>query len=150
MDYYTYQEPTGSKGNRALIPVKNYGQVLEQKAKDQDLAEWKLFAARITRNPFVRDYLQQRQEHCCPWCGGSTRSGYHLAVHHLDYEHVCGFPKTITPMGKRRALKSVPDCQSCSIQASNLFSECMRRICLVHHGCHQEIHKIAQVTRSRC
>ncbi len=107
---------------------------------------WKNFARRITRNPFVNEYLRHRDGEVCQLCKGNLRVG--VVIHHKDYDHVCSFNKTIRlehPTEKRpNRTNLTPDCESCSRESQGTFMSCMQRVVLLHTGCNAWLASDAQ------
>jgi hypothetical protein len=125
----------GTPEHRFLIPELSYSAA---KAKYADSDAWHLFARQITRNPFVQDYLQKRQAHRCPWCALSVIGNIGIQIHHIDYDHVCGFGQTIVVQRLTRKA-TVPDCRSCMTLHPELFQSCMKRLRLIHGRCNRQI-----------
>ena len=126
--------------NPKIIP-KNRS--MDMKEKHEGKEEWKMFARRIQRNPFVKNHILVRDNHKCTWCDLDIDKGF--VGHHIDYDHVCEYKvmrEYRSPTFKRpKRMIKVPDCESCSIANSNLFSECMSKLTTVHKLCNYNIAK---------
>ncbi|XKH50475.1 hypothetical protein LG275_12850 [Chryseomicrobium palamuruense] len=126
--------------NPKVIP-KN--QSMDMKEKHQGKEEWKMFARRVQKNPFVKNHLLNRENQKCSWCGWSIDNDF--VVHHIDYDHVCEYKvmrEYPSPTVKRpKRMVKVPDCESCSMANPNLFSGCMSRLTPVHKLCNFKIEK---------
>lgn len=107
----------------------------------QNLEQWRNFAQRITKSPFVKAFLLERDGHECSWC--KRVLGENKVVHHISYEHVCTFDRTIqidTPTFKRSSRqRNVPDCESCKKDNNDRFISCMNKLALVHGYCNKLI-----------
>lgn len=129
------------KKNLNLIPA--FGSE-EMKAKhSNNLEQWKLFARRFQKNPFVQSMVLSRDNEKCQFCGYKLSIAKNFHVHHIDYDHVCKFGKVISipqPSEKRpnRSFNG-PNCELCHKEMPNLFSECIKRVVLVHPLCNKEI-----------
>jgi hypothetical protein len=113
----------------------------EAKTKCSDKSAWRNFAQRITRHPDVQRYLQTREAGLCTHCKQPLHGKFQ--IHHIDYDHHCSFgvtKKIAAPTPKRpNRVRSIPDCQACSLQRKELFDECMSRLTVVHAGCNAKI-----------
>ena len=123
-----------------LIPKISYR---EAKALHSS-AKWRPFASKINKNPFIKQYLFNK-DNICPWCGKAIKYIDSSVVHHIDYNHECDFNaelKIPAPTEKRpeRVIR-VPDCERCSRERIGLFDQCISRICLIHKTCNFEIIK---------
>lgn len=111
-----------------------------------DLEAWMNFAQRITKNPFVKEFLIARDGKQCSWCGKYLYNN--AVVHHVSYDHVCSYNKCkeiATPIpGKPNKMRIVPDCENCKRDNGERFMTCMSKLALVHSGCNW---KIATQTR---
>ena len=103
--------------NELLIPAMGS----EQAKKSFEKGKWKNFARRLTKNPFMKEYVFERVNGLCPWCGKPLRKrnlhGFH--VHHIDYFHQCktsAFIEVPSPTEKRPDRKyKVPHCEDFDI-----------------------------------
>lgn len=107
----------------------------------QNLEQWRNFAQRITKNPFVKTYLIERDGTICGWC---KKELYDLKiVHHISYDHYCSYDKVIrinspTPTNPFKT-RLVPDCKSCMEDTLERFETCMQKLVLVHSICNKHI-----------
>jgi len=127
--------------NKKIIPNserKDFTKIYEENS-------WKNFASRITKNPFVKEYLLERDGCNCQWC--NKELGLNFVIHHISYDHSCTFDKMIIlkrPTEKRPNKESkVPDCKLCMEEDKNRFNECMTKLVLVHSPCNWVISKIS-------
>jgi hypothetical protein len=111
-------------------------------AKEKHLhheANWKLFARRMQKNPFMRDFIINKTNKCAR-CR-KVLSNFQL--HHIDYDHYCQFsePIKIHKPTKKRLNRHilVPDCASCIVKRPELFYECAKRVVPVHSYCNKLI-----------
>ena len=106
-----------------------------------NIEAWKNFAQRITKNPFVKDFLINRDGNKCSWC--TRRMINSLVVHHTSYQHHCSYNvvKRIKAGTENRPNKTrlVPDCEACKKDSLGRFLECMDKLVLVHNGCNKAI-----------
>ncbi len=114
---------------------------MEVKRKHLDNIQWKTFARKIQKNPFVKNFILNRNCYKCAWCNWSIDDKF--VLHHIDYDHVCDYlilKEYPNPTDKRpnRTVK-VPDCETCSIVNPNSFTECMSRLVAVHKKCNLKI-----------
>src|SRR6266498_5145338 len=98
--------------NKNIIPALSQREVKEQIV---DIEAWRNFAQRITKNPFVKEFLIQRDGQRCSWCKCVLQQN--KIIHHTTYEHSCTYNvilKVSSPTekfpGKTRI---VPDCKGC-------------------------------------
>ena len=126
----------------SLIPTKS-----STEAKvNYDPTKWYLFARKITKCPFVKEYLKSIHNNKCAWCGGELKDEF--IVHHISYEHECVYTiekKIDHPTEKRpnRTCK-IPNCEICYINSKDKFDECMSKIAPVHKMCNWNIEKTFQ------
>jgi hypothetical protein len=104
---------------------------------------WRLYRF-IGRNRFVQAWLLVRDGSLCPYCGKPCLPADKIDVHHLDYQHVCGFGRTVGNYNP-----SIADCESCHQERSDLFNGCMQRLKLVHQNCNAEIANVGWLVRGR-
>ena len=127
--------------NELLIPAMGS----EQAKKSFEKGKWKNFARRLTKNPFMKEYVFERVNGLCPWCGKPLRKrnlhGFH--VHHIDYFHQCktsAFIEVPSPTEKRPDRKyKVPHCEDCKNTTPLACEECVRRVVAVHKLCNRDI-----------
>ena len=123
--------------NLKIIPVRKAAEC----EKDYDAARWRRFARRITKNPYVRNFLAQRDSQVCAWCGQKIAEGGD--IHHTTYAHDCSFAGTIVvrqQTAQRHSRKrEVPDCERCRASDEVRFGACMSKLVLVHQLCNIEI-----------
>lgn len=109
--------------------------------KDYDAGRWRKFARRITKNPYVRSFLAQRDSGECAWCGQKIAEGGE--IHHTAYDHDCSFAGTIVvrqqTVQRHSRKREVPDCERCRASDEVRFDACMSRLVLVHKLCNMEI-----------
>lgn len=104
---------------------------------------WLNFGRRITKNPFVKQFLISRDGNCCSWCKKRFIKGTN--IHHISYDHSCSFHKTtrisrVTSVGRIRT-SIIPDCQSCSIEQPMAFQNCISKLVIVHPVCNRLIYQ---------
>lgn len=109
--------------------------------KNYEHEPWHKFARRITRNPFVKSFLAQRDAGKCAWCGETiTGAG---DIHHTTYNHSCTFAGTIIvrqqTVQRHARKREVPDCEKCMADNQARFEACMGKLVLVHQRCNIEI-----------
>jgi len=123
--------------NLKIIPARTAADC--EKGYDREL--WARFARRIIRNPFVKDFLAQRDGGKCAWCGENITDG--VGVHHTSYDHSCTYDGTIEVRQQtvqRHAKKRMaPDCRSCRGDSQARFDACMSKLVPVHSLCNKEI-----------
>jgi len=125
--------------NAILIPL-----VPQQHVKNNYLHQldaWRNFAQRITKNPFVKEFLLQRDGHTCAWCNNELKENFQ--VHHICYQHSCSYGARIKlsyPTKNRLdKIRTVPDCENCKKENESRFMTCMNKLVLVHGLCNKEI-----------
>lgn len=107
---------------------------------------WLNFSSRITKNPFVKEYLLKRDGRYCKWCKKAFIK--EPVIHHLDYNHECSFNQNITvsclkKTGKK-GTRNTPNCELCMLENINAFKSCMSRLVLVHDYCNYSISTIVK------
>ena len=111
---------------------------------EHDLESWKRFASRIQKNPVIKSFVFSRDKYCQA-CGKSfgegKRTPFH--VHHIDYDHACGFDKTVAVLSDVR-VHHLPDCGRCQIEQPSSFEGCVSRLSAVHPICNMKIEKMAE------
>ncbi len=126
--------------NDALIPKIKYRDASIKHSRSES---WLNFAARLTKNPFVKNFLHSRDGDNCQWCG--RRFLQSPTVHHVDYDYTCIHTDTIriaNPTEKRpNRTAAIPDCESCANNQPQSFNACMSRLVLVHSFCNMKISK---------
>lgn len=100
---------------------------------------WKLFAQKMQRNPFMRNYKIGKTDRCAR-CGERLKN---FQLHHIDYDHFCQFNEAIrmpnqTAKRPNRTIL-VPDCEGCKINSPEVFEECAKRVVPVHPFCNKLI-----------
>jgi hypothetical protein len=106
-----------------------------------EIESWKNFAQRITKNPFIKVYLFERDGEKCAWC---QRALYDQPIiHHITYEHYCSYTTVIrvaSPTENRpNKTRLVPDCENCKKENTNGFMSCVNKLVLVHSNCNKKI-----------
>ncbi len=105
--------------------------------------EWKNFALRITKNPFVKEFLLQKDGNSCQWCNKPMNDN--IIIHHISYEHSCTFGKVIeinrATEKRPNKVAVVPDCKLCKEGNEDRFNTCISKLALVHSGCNWIISK---------
>lgn len=125
--------------NTHLIPALGS---MEAKTKFVNIEAWSLFARKITKNPYMQQFIFTRDNSICAWCGKKVvKDGFH--IHHSDYEHICNFGKEIRidrPTEKRpNKMVSIPDCETCHKIHLEYFEDCTKRLHIVHKICNSII-----------
>jgi hypothetical protein len=125
--------------NKKIIPI--LPQNIIRNKFSEDIDAWRNFAQRITKNPFVREYLFKRDGNKCSWCEKDFNK--QPIIHHLSYDHKCTFNETtvITYSTEKKTFRErkVPNCQKCSQINSIAFNDCMNKLALVHRICNLQI-----------
>ncbi|HBA60912.1 MAG TPA: hypothetical protein DCZ92_08845 [Elusimicrobia bacterium] len=120
-----------------IIPAKSAADC--EKNYDKEL--WRKFARRIIRNPFVRNFLAQRDLGVCAWCGEKMLEDGD--IHHTTYDHACSFEGTIVvrqqTVQRHSRKRQAPDCARCKAADQARFDVCMGKLVLVHPLCNKEI-----------
>jgi hypothetical protein len=102
---------------------------------------WRNFARRITRNPFAKSHLFDREAGKCALCKRPVGGAF--VIHHLDYDHICSFGKTqrVDASTSRRPdkLRTVPDCEACKFECETRFLSCASRLTIVHRVCNMRL-----------
>lgn len=109
--------------------------------KNYDRELWLKYARRITKNPFVVDFLSLRDAAKCAWCGQKITG---IAdIHHTTYDHACSFAGTIIvrqqTVQRHSRKREAPDCERCQADNKARFDACMGKLVLVHPLCNKEI-----------
>ncbi len=103
--------------------------------------EWKNFGQRITKNSFVRKYLEKKEGKICCRCNKVLNQFYH--VHHRDYDHKCKSRDTIiveyTDTMGIIVQAETPDCESCKNDSNKMFMQCMKKLALAHPFCNKRM-----------
>src|SRR5436853_3520383 len=107
--------------NRQIIPTLSRAQARTRLVADKE--QWKNFAQRITKNPFARAFILERDGDRCAWCNCVMLK--RKIIHHITYEHHCGYNKVIritTPTpGYPNKTRIVPDCEGCRSENKERF-----------------------------
>ncbi|MCX5791874.1 MAG: hypothetical protein NTY45_06585 [Elusimicrobia bacterium] len=123
--------------NLKIIPARTASDC----ENDYDRELWLKFARRITKNPFVQNFLALRDGGKCAWCGEMILDAGD--VHHTTYEHACSFAGTIEirqqTVQRHAKKRKAPDCESCKAADQARFAACMSKLVLVHPLCNMEI-----------
>ena len=97
----------------------------------------------MLNNPFVKQYVMQRYQYKCAFCGRSLYYG-NIQIHHSDYDRACITSKCIqirAPSTNRKEhVYTVPDCANCSQEH---FFECVKYLHPVHAKCHRKLHIVS-------
>jgi hypothetical protein len=108
-----------------------------------ELENWKMFAQKIQRHPYVRQFIINRDKNICQCCHANIDSTFQL--HHIDYYHACKFGKRIKTISstivRHNRILSLPDCEACHREKSEYFLQCTDRVELVHGICNMLIDK---------
>jgi len=123
--------------NKEIVPFLSQKQAKE--STGVDIESWRNFAQRITKNPFVKEFLLRRDGNKCGWCQNEIKQN--RIVHHITYEHSCSYNIVIqipSPTDKYpNKTRVVPDCKNCKEDNSNRFMSCMEKLVLVHGMCNK-------------
>lgn len=105
---------------------------------------WLNFASRVTKNPFMLDFLIRRERSKCSWCENTLYEK--KTIHHISYDHFCSFNVIIRenrPTQKRPSRQAkVPDCKSCHDINKDVFIQCANKLTVVHPICNLRISTI--------
>ena len=96
-----------------------------------------LYAENVCKNTGLKNYLSEKQNNKCAWCGESLEDnskGYGV-IHHADYDNFCTGP-TYT-WYKDGEEKEVPNCLGCSFK-----NMCTSNLYIVHSKCNKEINDV--------
>ena len=98
------------------LKIVNEDNLSEMKKKYNNSLAWKCYASRLTKNPFLREYLYKKYNGRCQFCGKPLKNNYQ--IHHVSYDKECLHPNSIVevphPTPKRpNATRKVPDCANC-------------------------------------
>lgn len=125
--------------NRDIIPELPSSEARKDFAAN--IEAWKNFAQRITKNPFVKEFLLKRDGDRCSWCRCVLQQ--YKIIHHTTYEHACSYNKMIRisspTLDNPYRTKVVPDCKSCKEENVDGFLTCMNKLVLVHGMCNKLI-----------
>lgn len=125
--------------NYSIIPELGSKEAGEKRSNKE---AWKTFCRRVTKNPFIKEYLRNRENNRCTWCN-KTYPPHGFQVHHIDYDHECRYGVIIevpNPTEKRPARTTkVADCETCYINNPEYFLECVSRLTTVHQSCNSTI-----------
>jgi hypothetical protein len=125
--------------NTHIVPDLTRSQAREKFINN--LEAWKNFAQRITKNPFVKNFLLERDGNRCSWCKCVLQQ--YKIIHHTTYEHICTYNKVIRisapTLGQPYKTRLVADCKSCKEQSKEKFLECTNKLVLVHGMCNKII-----------
>ena len=107
-----------------------------------DRGHWMNFL-RAGKHPFIREVLVRRQGGRCELCGRGLGRGL-VHVHHLDYYRACKTASTIQIVRKsfttdKLRRSKVPDCERCHRETPEQSAECIRRLAVLHAGCHKNL-----------
>ncbi|SEC64971.1 hypothetical protein SAMN04489761_3396 [Tenacibaculum sp. MAR_2009_124] len=94
--------------------------------------DWRLFAHRINKNPFFKNFKIISQTKICPICGHELDGK--ICLHHIDYDHICQRGENIL-IGK-----NMPNCKICFNETPDFFISCSIRTVVVHNSCHGKLH----------
>lgn len=122
-----------------IVPVLSQRQAKENITVDVE--QWKNFAQRITKNPFVKSFLLKRDGNRCGWCKGQFLK--QPVIHHINYDHHCSYNVLIQipapTLNNPFKTRFVPDCKNCKIGNNDRFMTCMNKLVLVHNFCNKRI-----------
>lgn len=94
----------------------------EARAKHGDSERWKHYAERVQKHPFVREYLIQKYNGVCQYCGLPIKNDFQ--IQHATYDKECISDKVIRVKHKTKrrpnGTRKVPDCENCPV-----FHECI-------------------------
>jgi 5-methylcytosine-specific restriction endonuclease McrA len=106
---------------------------------------WISYSRRITKNPFVKEYLFQRQKGICLYCHKPIKDIKKAHIHHIDYMNICIYPKNDyieiphpTPQRPNRTAK-ISKCEICFKENKEQFLKCISKLALVHSVCNKNI-----------
>ena len=119
--------------NKEIIPKKT----AEEAKKNLRPAYWIIFARRMQKNLFMRDYIVNRHNYICAWCNTKLHK---FVLHHIDYEHECKDKHCLKiKLGNKNHF--IPDCEKCYNDDILEFNECAKRVVPVHAMCNLDIEK---------
>lgn len=125
--------------NESIVP--NLSRANAREKITVQLEQWKNFAQRITKNPFVKNFLFERDRKYCAWCDKKLE-GVNV-IHHTTYEHHCDYGKAIRisspTVSRPNKTRLVPDCKSCNAENNDRFLACMSKLVVVHLFCNKKI-----------
>ena len=126
----------------------NKNNSFDMKEKYKNSPQWRNYASKICKNPFVKQFLFDRQGGRCPFCGEIITK--RKIVHHLNYKHTCKTSELIkvkSPTKKKPDRNVfVPDCERCSKETPRAFKKCMKNLRLVHALCNRDIEILKEET----
>ena len=127
---------------RNLIPSKRKQDLRSKYENDPEA--WKNFVSRIQKNPNIKAFILSRDK-VCQACGEvfDNQKKTPLHVHHIDYDHICIFGKTISICSETR-VSHLPDCGCCQMEQPDAFKKCVARLVAVHPICNKKIEKMAE------
>jgi hypothetical protein len=126
--------------------MKNYNKNIinqhtrnEARTKHGDSERWKNYAERVQKHPFVREYLIQKYNGICQYCGLPIAGDFQ--IQHGTYDKECIFEEHIRVKYKTKrrpnGTRKVPDCENCTE-----FHECIDdALYPVHAYCNMLISK---------
>ena len=122
-----------------LLPPKPK-HALKEKYLEHILA-WRKFSSRAQQNSEIKKFVFERDKVCQACSKNIELEGTNsLIIHHMDYDHSCGFDKIVMNKNNRE----LPDCGSCRFEKPELFSGCVSRLAAVHKFCNHRIELMAR------
>jgi hypothetical protein len=125
--------------NKSIVPELPINEA--KKDFTANIEAWRNFAQRITKNPFVKAFLLERDGNRCSWCNCVLQQN--KIIHHSTYKHTCTFNQVIKisspTQGNPYKTRIVPDCKSCKEVSNDRFLNCMIKLVLVHGICNKVI-----------
>lgn len=118
---------------------KQYANLVECRIKYQNSSEWINFAKRCHNNPYVLDFLRDRDLDICQICHLPVEA-MDATVHYATYDHACKDKKHVRVSGKDSKIYIVPDCETCHRTTPDKFLGCMNCLQYVHDQCHKQSH----------
>jgi hypothetical protein len=88
---------------------------------------WRNFAHDCSANARIEEELRGLQHDRCTLCGVYLAS--HWEIHHISYMRRCRHSRVV-------------DCHNCAVEAPEEFSECVKRLRMLHPNCHEQVHGI--------
>ena len=124
---------------KEIIPLLSRKEVKESIVAN--IEAWRNFAQRITKNPFVKAFILERDGNACSWCYKNLHEV--KIIHHTAYDHICNYNKLIRisspTVNNPNKTRLVPDCESCKQENNDRFMVCMSKLVLVHSICNKRI-----------
>jgi hypothetical protein len=128
--------------NKCIVPTLSRSEARENITVD--IEAWRNFAQRITKNPFVKAFLLERDGNKCSWCKKELQEK--KIIHHTSYDHYCSYhvvlriasPSEHNPFKTRLA----PDCKKCKAENEDRFLACVSKLVLVHNMCNKKVSEI--------